>query len=72
MLGSYPDLLKLSEAYGINGFRATDEKSFSSALAAAADELKNGNTALIGVIIDRDENVLPMVPSGRPIDEQIL
>ena len=71
-LGPSPDFLKLSAAYGIAGFRATDRNSFPEALAAAASELAAGKAALIEARIDKDENVLPMVPSGRPIDEQIL
>jgi len=71
-LGSYPDFIKLSDAYGIAGFRAGDRDSFREALSAAAGELASGRSALIEAVIDKDENVLPMVPSGKPIDEQIL
>jgi acetolactate synthase-1/2/3 large subunit len=71
-LNDSPDFLKLCEAYGVAGFRAKDQASFSDVLNAAAEELANGRAALIDAFIDRDENVLPMVPSGRPIDEQIL
>ena len=71
-LSSFPDYLKLSEAYGTAAFRAKDVSSFNKALASAAEELAHGRAALIEVCIDRDEKVLPMVPSGRPIDEQIL
>jgi acetolactate synthase-1/2/3 large subunit len=34
--------------------------------------LKKGSGALIAAHIDRDEMVLPMVPGGKPVDEQIL
>ena len=71
-LSQSPDFVKLSEAYGIRGFCARDRDSFPEALNAAAGELSNGRAALIEACINRDENVLPMVPSGRPIDEQIL
>jgi acetolactate synthase-1/2/3 large subunit len=71
-LSAYPDFLKLCEAYGVTGFRAADRESFKKALAAATEELSAGRAALIEADIDRDENVLPMVPSGKPIDEQIL
>ena len=71
-LSPYPDFVKLSEAYGVAGFRAADRSSFLQALACAAGELAAGRSALVEVQIHRDENVLPMVPSGRPIDEQIL
>jgi len=71
-LGAAPDFIKLCDAYGINGFRAGDRESFKNALHCACEELSAGRSALIEADIDRDENVLPMVPSGKPIDEQIL
>ena len=67
-----PDFVKLSGAYGIAGFRAGEQASFLEALDAAAGELAAGRAALIEASVKPDENVLPMVPSGRPIDEQIL
>jgi acetolactate synthase-1/2/3 large subunit len=71
-LGAYPDFIKLCDSYGIKGFRANNRESFKKALHAASEELSAGRAALIEADIDRDENVLPMVPSGKPIDEQIL
>jgi acetolactate synthase I/II/III large subunit len=64
-----PDFVKLADAYGVRGFRATDEAEFEKALAAALSEKK---PALIDCVIDHDEKVLPMVPSGKPIDEMII
>jgi len=71
-LGAAPDFIKLCDAYGITGFRANNRESFKKALHSASEELSAGRAALIEADIDRDENVLPMVPSGKPIDEQIL
>lgn len=71
-LGPSPDFVKLAEAYGVYGCRAEDRRDFSAALDRAAEELSAGRSALIDVIIDKDEKVLPMVPSGKPIDEQIM
>jgi acetolactate synthase-1/2/3 large subunit len=64
-----PDFVKLAEAYGVRGFRAKDEASFQAALAEA---LSREEPALIDCILDKDEKVLPMVPGGKPIDEQII
>ena len=64
-----PDFVKLADAYGIPGWRASDEAALGSALDAA---LASGGPALIDCRIDIDEAVLPMVPSGRPMEEQIL
>ncbi|MDR1059453.1 MAG: biosynthetic-type acetolactate synthase large subunit [Treponema sp.] len=67
-----PDFVKLAGAYGISGFRADTEDSFRAALDAAVKELAQGKAALIDALIDQDEKVLPMVPGGKAIDEQIL
>jgi acetolactate synthase-1/2/3 large subunit len=67
-----PDFVKLAEAYGIKGYRAGDDTSFSGALDAALKEMAGGRAALIDAQLDRNEMVLPMVPGGKPIDEQIL
>jgi acetolactate synthase-1/2/3 large subunit len=64
-----PDFVKLADAYGIRGFRAGSEGEFREALEAALSERK---PALIECLLDLDEKVLPMVPSGKPIDELIL
>jgi acetolactate synthase-1/2/3 large subunit len=71
-LGSSPNFVQLAGAYGLPGYRAEDRKSFSEALDKAARDLAAGSAALIETIIDQDEKVLPMVPSGKPIDQQIL
>jgi acetolactate synthase-1/2/3 large subunit len=67
-----PDFVKLAEAYGVTGFRAGDEAEFFRALDQSLKCLAAGKPALIDAIIDKDERVLPMVPGGKPIDEQIL
>jgi acetolactate synthase-1/2/3 large subunit len=64
-----PDFLKLAEAYGVRGFRARNEGEFRSSLEAALSER---SPALLECILDIDEKVLPMVPTGKPIDELIL
>jgi acetolactate synthase-1/2/3 large subunit len=67
-----PDFVKLSLAYGIPAYRAVDRASFLEALDASIKDLASGLASVIDVCINEDEKVLPMVPSGRPIDEQIL
>jgi acetolactate synthase-1/2/3 large subunit len=71
-LSPSPDFVKLAEAYGVRGCRAADRRGFSAALDRAVEDLAAGRSSLIDVIIDKDEKVLPMVPSGKPIDEQIM
>ena len=67
-----PDFVKLAAAYNVSAFSTKDEKSFIVALDAAVKLLASGKAVLIEVIIDKDEKVVPMTPSGKPVDEQIL
>ena len=64
-----PDFVKLAEAYGIAGSRATNEEEFMAAFDRAAE---SGKAALIDCSMSIDEMVLPMVPAGKPIDELLL
>ncbi len=64
-----PDFVKLADAFGIRGFRATNESEFREAFNAAVSVRK---PALIDCYMDIDEKVLPMVPAGKPIDELLL
>jgi acetolactate synthase-1/2/3 large subunit len=70
--GLGPDFIKLTEAYGIQGIRVENEASFLAALNICKKNLDAGKPALIEAIINKDEKVVPMVPSGKPIDEQIM
>ena len=67
-----PDFVKLAGAYGFSGYRADTEDAYRAVLDKALKELDQGRAALIDAHIDQDEKVLPMVPGGKPIDEQIL
>ena len=67
-----PDFVKLAEAYDVHGFRVTDEASFLDALDKGYKLLMHGKPVLIDAVIDKDERVVPMVPGGKPIDEQIM
>ena len=66
-----PDFIKLAAAYDVQGFRVTEESAFLDALEKSAKILKSGKPALIETIIDKDERVVPMVPGGKSVDEQI-
>jgi acetolactate synthase-1/2/3 large subunit len=70
--GRPPDFIKLAEAYGVSGRRAGDEASFVSALEKSFQAIHSGSPALVEALIDTDERVLPMVPGGKPVDEQIM
>jgi acetolactate synthase-1/2/3 large subunit len=63
-----PDFVKLAEAYGAQGFRATRAEEVEEVLriAFASDE-----PALIDFRIKRESNVWPMVPAGGSIGEML-
>jgi len=67
-----PDFVKLAEAYGHFGVRAKDEASFNAALDQGMAKIADGRCALVEAQIDMDEQVLPMVPGGKAVDEQIV
>ncbi|HOX31860.1 MAG TPA: biosynthetic-type acetolactate synthase large subunit [Spirochaetales bacterium] len=64
-----PDFVKLAEAFGVRGYRAPDAASLGAALDAA---FGGEGPALVDLAIDPDEQVLPIVPPGKAIAEQIV
>ena len=63
------DYVKLAGAYGIEAYNITKASEIRPTLEKA---LAAHAPVLINCVIDRDINVLPMVPAGAPIDEPIL
>ena len=63
------DYVKLAEAFGGVGFRATTLDELKKALK---DAYATGKPCIIEAVIDRDEKVLPMIPAGHSIDEIIM
>ncbi|MEI6874585.1 MAG: hypothetical protein WCL50_05575, partial [Spirochaetota bacterium] len=63
------DAVRLAGAFGIDAWKVADMDGFRTALDAALAERR---PALIECAIDMDETVLPMVPSGKPIEELVL
>lgn len=63
------DYVKLAEAFGGKGFRATTLDELKKALKEAY-ALKR--PCIIEAVIDRDEKVLPMIPPGQTIDEIVM
>ncbi len=65
-----PDFIKLAESYGAKGIRVSRQEDIRAALEQAAQETKV--PTLIEFIIEREENVLPMVPPGNPLSDMIM
>ncbi|WP_169777044.1 acetolactate synthase large subunit [Campylobacter mucosalis] len=68
-LSFQPDFVQLAESLGGIGFRVKTKDEFENALKQA---LKSEKPSLIDVVVDRFENVLPMVPAGAAIYNMIL
>ncbi len=60
--------VKLAEAYGITGLRMVKKSDVEPMLKKA---LETKAPVLIECVIDRDINVLPMIPAGGPLDKPI-
>jgi acetolactate synthase-1/2/3 large subunit len=67
--GVSPDFVKLAEAYGAVGLRATRPEEVVPVLKEA---FSTPRPVIIDIVIDRDENVYPMVPAGEPLNEMRL
>ena len=65
-----PDFVKLAESYDAYGIRVFKEEDIADAFAYAKEH-KDAPT-LIEFIIDREANVSPMVPGGKPLSEMIM
>lgn len=63
------DLMKLAEAFGIEGIRITKKDEITAGLEKA---LSCGRPCLVECVIDKDVNVLPMVPAGADVLEPIM
>ncbi|MEM2103322.1 MAG: biosynthetic-type acetolactate synthase large subunit [Candidatus Bathyarchaeia archaeon] len=68
-LGRVPDFVKLAEAYGAQGVRVGSLDDFTKAVEKA---IRSDVTTVIDVPIHSEENVLPIIPPERGLDEMIL
>jgi len=64
-----PDFVKLAEAYGAVGLLCNKPKDVEPVLREA---LKVKKPVLIDFQVAKEENVLPMVPAGKALDDMLL
>ena len=64
-----PDFVKLAEAYGAVGLRATRPEEVEPVIKEA---LRIRKPVLMDFWVEEDENVYPMVPAGEPLKKMIL
>jgi len=66
---SVPDFVKIAEAYGAVGLRATKPSEVEPVLKEA---FKTKRTVFMDFVVDWKEKVYPMVPPGAPIDQMLF
>ncbi len=64
-----PDFVKLAEAYGAKGIRCSDPASLDAAIIEMID---SPQTVVFDCVVDKTENCLPMIPSGKAHNEMLL
>jgi acetolactate synthase-1/2/3 large subunit len=64
-----PDFVKLAEAYGAVGLRASKPQEVEAVLK---EGLAISEPVIMDFKVDREESVYPMVPAGAPITEMLL
>jgi acetolactate synthase-1/2/3 large subunit len=64
-----PDFVKVAEAYGAVGFRATKPSEVEPVLKEA---FKIKKTVFMDFLVHWKEKVYPMVPAGAPIDQMLF
>lgn len=67
----HPDFVALAEAYGHVGIRIDKPEDVRKALDDAVGKYKD-RLVFLDFVIDREENVYPMIPAGAGLNEMIL
>lgn len=67
-LDDNPDFVKIARAYGIKAMRVTQKGKVKPALK---EMLAHPGPVVMDVVIEREENVYPMVPAGEAINRMI-
>ncbi|MBB6690471.1 biosynthetic-type acetolactate synthase large subunit [Cohnella xylanilytica] len=68
-LSGSPDFVKLAEAYGVKGLRASNK---AEAERVWQEALETDGPVLIDFVIAKDELVFPMIPQGKTLADMIL
>ncbi len=68
-LPSYPNFVKIAEAYGALGLRATNPSQVEEVVEKG---IKHPGPVLMDFVVDPQEMVYPMVPAGAPISKMLL
>ena len=63
-----PDFLKIAEAYGIKSERLKTKEDLKNKLK---DLILSNEGVIIDCIVEREENVFPMIPAGKTVSQMI-
>lgn len=64
-----PDFVKLAEAFGALGMKATQPEDVGPVLK---EGLSSDKTVIMEFMVEQEESVYPMVPAGKAITEMLL
>ena len=67
-MGRVPDWVKLAEAYGATGMRATDKGELLDVMKSALD---TEGPVLVDVQVTKEENCYPMIPAGQAARDMV-
>ena len=67
-LAPNPDFVKIAEAYGAFGIRISEKSEVENAIRKA---ISIEGPVILDFLVEREENVFPMVPAGARLDEVI-
>lgn len=66
---SLPDFVKLAEAFGCKGIKCSDPKDLDDAIM---EMLRYDGPVIFDCLVEKHENLFPMIPSGKPHNEMLL
>ena len=67
-MGSFPDFVKLAEAYGATGFRCEDKSTLVEDFKKA---IATEGPVVVDVRVTREENTYPMIPAGQAARDMV-
>ena len=68
-MDSLPDFIKLAESFGIKGMQCANPQELDDKLQAA---INHSGPVLFNCIVEKSENVFPMIPAGAAHNEILL
>ena len=63
-----PEFVKLAEAYGVRGVRIETKDELRARLR---DEIMSDEPVLLEFVVEREENVYPMIPAGKTVADMV-